>query len=78
MKAKNVLRRRIVFATISGGWCDVVEKASKMNIKTLFAPKNYGGRKNAGALAVLKAHGLRRSYERRSRIWQIAGLERTS
>jgi magnesium-protoporphyrin O-methyltransferase len=28
--------------------------------------------------AVLEAHGLRRSYERRSRIWQVAGLERAS
>ena len=57
MKAKNVLRRRTLFATISGGWCDVVEKASKMNIKTLFAPKNYGGRKNAGALACVRSSG---------------------
>jgi hypothetical protein len=57
VKAKNVLRRRIVFATISGGWCDVVEKASKMNIKRLFAPKNYGGRMNAGALTCVRSSG---------------------
>jgi 2-polyprenyl-3-methyl-5-hydroxy-6-metoxy-1,4-benzoquinol methylase len=29
-------------------------------------------------LAVLEDHGLGRTYERRSRIWQIAGLERSS
>ena len=29
-------------------------------------------------LAVLEDHGLRRTYERRSRIWQVAGLERAS
>jgi 2-polyprenyl-3-methyl-5-hydroxy-6-metoxy-1,4-benzoquinol methylase len=29
-------------------------------------------------LAVLEDHGFRRSYERRSRIWQVAGLERGS
>jgi hypothetical protein len=29
-------------------------------------------------LAVLEDHGLRRTYERRSRIWQIAGLERVA
>jgi hypothetical protein len=29
-------------------------------------------------LAVLEDHGLRLTYQRRSRIWQIAGLERTS
>jgi 16S rRNA G966 N2-methylase RsmD len=29
-------------------------------------------------LGVLEDHGLRRSYERRSRIWQVAGLERAS
>jgi 2-polyprenyl-3-methyl-5-hydroxy-6-metoxy-1,4-benzoquinol methylase len=29
-------------------------------------------------LAVLEDHGLRRTYERRSRIWQVAGLERIS
>lgn len=29
-------------------------------------------------LAVLKDHGLRRTYERRSPIWQVAGLERGS
>jgi 2-polyprenyl-3-methyl-5-hydroxy-6-metoxy-1,4-benzoquinol methylase len=29
-------------------------------------------------LGVLEAHGLRRTYERRSRIWQVAGLERAS
>lgn len=29
-------------------------------------------------LAVLEDHGLRRTYERRSRIWQVAGLERVS
>jgi hypothetical protein len=29
-------------------------------------------------LAVLEDHGLRRTYERRSRIWQVAGLERGS
>jgi hypothetical protein len=27
-------------------------------------------------LAVLEDHGLRRMYQRRSRIWQVAGLER--
>jgi 2-polyprenyl-3-methyl-5-hydroxy-6-metoxy-1,4-benzoquinol methylase len=27
-------------------------------------------------LAVLEDHGLRRTYQRRSRIWQVAGLER--
>jgi hypothetical protein len=27
-------------------------------------------------LAVLADHGLRPTYQRRSRIWQIAGLER--
>jgi magnesium-protoporphyrin O-methyltransferase len=27
-------------------------------------------------LAVLEEHGLRRTYQRRSRIWQVAGLER--
>ena len=54
MKAKNFLRRGTLFATISGGWCDVVEKASKMNIKMLLAPKNYGGRKNAEALSCLR------------------------
>jgi hypothetical protein len=57
VKAKHSLRRRTLFATISGGWCDVVEKASKMNIKTLYAPKNYGGRKNAGALAWVRLSG---------------------
>jgi hypothetical protein len=57
VKAKNFLRRRTLFATISGGRCDVVEKASKMNIKTLFAPQNYGGRKNAGVLACLRLSG---------------------
>jgi 2-polyprenyl-3-methyl-5-hydroxy-6-metoxy-1,4-benzoquinol methylase len=29
-------------------------------------------------LAVLEDHGLRRTYQRRSRIWQVAGLERVS
>jgi hypothetical protein len=29
-------------------------------------------------LAVLEEHGLRRTYQRRSRIWQVAGLERIS
>jgi 2-polyprenyl-3-methyl-5-hydroxy-6-metoxy-1,4-benzoquinol methylase len=29
-------------------------------------------------LKVLEAHGLRRTYERRSWIWQVAGLERAS
>jgi 2-polyprenyl-3-methyl-5-hydroxy-6-metoxy-1,4-benzoquinol methylase len=29
-------------------------------------------------LAVLEDHGLRRTYERRSRIWQVAGLERVA
>jgi hypothetical protein len=29
-------------------------------------------------LAVLEDHGLRRIYRRRSRIWQVAGLERGS
>ena len=29
-------------------------------------------------LGVLEDHGLRRTYERRSRIWQVAGLERAS
>ena len=29
-------------------------------------------------LAVLEDHGLRRTYQRRSRIWQVAGLERGS
>jgi SAM-dependent methyltransferase len=29
-------------------------------------------------LAVLEEHGLRRTYARRSRIWQVAGLERVS
>jgi 2-polyprenyl-3-methyl-5-hydroxy-6-metoxy-1,4-benzoquinol methylase len=29
-------------------------------------------------LAVLEDHGLRRTYERRSHIWQVAGLERVS
>jgi 2-polyprenyl-3-methyl-5-hydroxy-6-metoxy-1,4-benzoquinol methylase len=29
-------------------------------------------------LAVLEDHGLRPSYQRRSRIWQVAGLERAS
>jgi hypothetical protein len=29
-------------------------------------------------LAVLEDHGLRRTYERRGRIWQVAGLERAS
>jgi 2-polyprenyl-3-methyl-5-hydroxy-6-metoxy-1,4-benzoquinol methylase len=29
-------------------------------------------------VGVLEDHGLRRSYERRSRIWQVAGLERDS
>ena len=29
-------------------------------------------------LAVLEEHGLRRTYRSRSRIWQIAGLERAS
>jgi 2-polyprenyl-3-methyl-5-hydroxy-6-metoxy-1,4-benzoquinol methylase len=29
-------------------------------------------------LAVLEDHGLRQTYERRSRIWQVAGLERGS
>jgi hypothetical protein len=57
VKAKNFLRRRTLFATISGGWCDVVEKASKMNIKTLLAPKYYGGRKNAEALSCLRLSG---------------------
>ena len=33
----------------------------------------------AGAmLAVLEDHGLRRTYQHRSRIWQVAGLERVS
>jgi hypothetical protein len=27
-------------------------------------------------LAVLENHGLRRTYQHRSRIWQVAGLER--
>jgi hypothetical protein len=57
VKAKNFLRRRTLFATISGGWCDVVEKASKMNIKMLLAPKNHGGRKNAEALSCLSLSG---------------------
>jgi hypothetical protein len=57
VKVKNFLRRRTLFATISGGWCDVVEKASKMNIKTLFAPKNYGGRKNAEDPAWVRLSG---------------------
>jgi 2-polyprenyl-3-methyl-5-hydroxy-6-metoxy-1,4-benzoquinol methylase len=29
-------------------------------------------------LGVLEDHGLRRTYQRRSRIWQVAGLERSS
>jgi hypothetical protein len=29
-------------------------------------------------LAVLEDHGLRRTYQGRSRIWQVAGLERVS
>jgi hypothetical protein len=29
-------------------------------------------------LAVLEDHGLRRTFQRRSRIWQVAGLERVS
>jgi hypothetical protein len=29
-------------------------------------------------LAVLEHHGLRRTYQHRSRIWQVAGLERVS
>jgi hypothetical protein len=29
-------------------------------------------------LAVLEDHGLRRTLQRRSRIWQVAGLERVS
>ena len=29
-------------------------------------------------LGVLENHGLRRTYERRSRIWQVAGLERVA
>ena len=29
-------------------------------------------------LAVLEDHGLRRTYQHRSRIWQVAGLERAS
>ena len=29
-------------------------------------------------LAVLEDHGLRRTYKGRSRIWQVAGLERVS
>jgi hypothetical protein len=29
-------------------------------------------------LAVLEDHGLRRTFQRRSRIWQVAGLERAS
>jgi hypothetical protein len=57
VEAKSSLRRRTLFATISGGWCYVVEKASKMNIETLFAPKNYGGRKNAEALAWVRLSG---------------------
>jgi hypothetical protein len=33
----------------------------------------------AGAmLAVLEDHGLRRTYQRRSRVWQVAGLKRVS
>jgi hypothetical protein len=28
-------------------------------------------------VAVLEDHGLRRTFQRRSRIWQVAGLERT-
>jgi hypothetical protein len=35
----------------------VVEKASKMNIKMLLAPKNYGGPKNAEALSCLRLSG---------------------
>ena len=31
-----------------------------------------------GMLAVLEDHGLRRTYARRSRIWQVAGLERVA
>jgi hypothetical protein len=57
VKVKIFLRTRTLFATISGGWCDVVEKALKMNMKTLFAPKNYGGRKNAESLACLRLSG---------------------
>jgi hypothetical protein len=29
-------------------------------------------------LAVLEDHGLRQTFQRRSRIWQVAGLERAS
>jgi hypothetical protein len=29
-------------------------------------------------LTVLEDHGLRRTYRHRSRIWQVAGLERIS
>jgi hypothetical protein len=29
-------------------------------------------------LAVLEDHGLRQTFQRRSRIWQVAGLERVS
>jgi hypothetical protein len=29
-------------------------------------------------LGVLEDHGLRRTYQGRSRIWQVAGLERVS
>jgi hypothetical protein len=32
----------------------------------------------AAMLAVLEDHGLRPTYQRRSRIWQVAGLERVS
>jgi hypothetical protein len=32
----------------------------------------------AAMLGVLKDHGLRRTYARRGRIWQVAGLERAS
>jgi 2-polyprenyl-3-methyl-5-hydroxy-6-metoxy-1,4-benzoquinol methylase len=32
----------------------------------------------AAMLAVLEDHGLRPTYQRRSRIWQVAGLERAS
>jgi magnesium-protoporphyrin O-methyltransferase len=31
-----------------------------------------------GMLGVLEDHGLWRTFQRRSRIWQVAGLERVS